>query len=79
MPVFTVPPRRVDARGRLCPLPTLLASLNLENMGSGDILELRADDPITRQDFPAWCREFGHDLANIREETDSFVFTVLKK
>jgi TusA-related sulfurtransferase len=48
-------------------------------MGSGDVLELRADDPITRQDFPAWCREFGHDLADIREETGSFVFTVLKK
>lgn len=50
----------VDARGRFCPMPTLLAALTLEKMRPGDILELHGDDPSTRRDLPAWCVESGH-------------------
>lgn len=68
----------VDARGRLCPLPTLMAALRLESMSSGEKLTLRADDPTTRQDFPSWVRERGYVLTDTVEEQDSFRFTVLK-
>ena len=63
----------VDARGRFCPMPTLLAALTLEKMASGDVLELRADDPATRRDLPAWCAESGHRFLGIDETPPAFV------
>lgn len=71
-------PRRLDARGYLCPMPTALASLAIEEMASGDVLELVADDPTTRRDLPGWCREFGHDLQSIQEKDGHFVLTIRK-
>ena len=70
--------RRVDARGYLCPMPTVLASLNLEQMAAGDSLELVADDPTTKRDLPAWCAEFGHTIKSLKEDESQFTVTIQK-
>ncbi len=70
--------RRVDARGYLCPMPTVLASLNLEEMAAGETLELLADDPTTKRDLPAWCAEFGHDFQGLKDENTHFTAVIRK-
>lgn len=70
--------RTVDARGCLCPVPTVKAALALEEMDKGKLLELLADDPVTRRDLPAWCRERGHVLLSIRED-DGFFHILIQK
>ncbi len=70
--------RRVDARGALCPVPTVKAALALEHMAPGEILELLVDDPVTRRDLPAWCRETGHQVQAIQEKGADFFIYIRK-
>lgn len=71
--------RIVDARGMLCPMPTVKTSLALEEMSSGQILKLIADDPATRRDLPVWCDEFGHTVLALEEDGNSFEVYIQKK
>lgn len=66
------PRSQVDARGALCPLPTVKSALALEQMAPGDVLELLADDPVTKRDLPAWCRGAGHVFLGIEEDKGFF-------
>jgi tRNA 2-thiouridine synthesizing protein A len=50
----------VDAIGLLCPLPIVRAAERARGLAPGAVLELRADDPVTRVDLPNWCRGQGH-------------------
>ena len=70
--------KKVDARGLLCPLPTVKVSLALEDMSPGQTLLLLADDPATQRDLPAWCREFGHRLLRQENQGGAFSLTIQK-
>ncbi|MGQ0645428.1 MAG: sulfurtransferase TusA family protein [Elusimicrobiota bacterium] len=70
--------RVVDARGCLCPIPTVRAALALEDMSRGQTLDLLADDPVTRRDLPAWCRGLGHAVASVRDEGAVFRMRIQK-
>lgn len=59
-------------------MPTLLATLALERMTSGEILEVTADDPTTRRDLPQWCVEAGHRLLGFTEQPPAFVARIQK-
>lgn len=52
----------LDARGLLCPLPVLKARKRLSRMDTGQVLEIRADDPAAILDVPFFCMETGHVL-----------------
>jgi tRNA 2-thiouridine synthesizing protein A len=71
--------RSIDTRGLLCPLPTVKASLLLEEMAAGQILELLADDSVTKRDLPEWCRSMGHKVLGIKESASDFRIYIKKK
>lgn len=52
----------VDAAGLLCPLPVLKARKWLLAMAPGQVLCLRATDPVAVIDIPHFCHEAGHVL-----------------
>ena len=52
----------LDTRGLLCPLPVLKARKRLQAMPAGALLQVLADDPAARVDFPHFCAEQGHAL-----------------
>lgn len=70
---------KVEARGALCPLPTVMVSLALEKMGPGELVDLLADDPTTRRDLVAWCGEFGHRVLEMAELRRGFRVRIKKK
>lgn len=70
--------RRVEARGAICPLPTVRVSLALEEMAPGGILDLLADDPTTRRDLVEWCGEFGHRVLGTFEMRKGFRIRIQK-
>lgn len=43
----------------------------LNNLESGQTLEVRATDPTVKVDLPAWCRLTGHKL--IKQEDDRYL------
>ena len=55
-----------DATGLLCPLPVLRANRKLRELPVGGVLTVRATDPAAEQDFPAYCRQTGHELVSSR-------------
>jgi TusA-related sulfurtransferase len=58
--VLPRPDAVVDATGLFCPLPIVRTAERVRGMRPGAVLELRADDPVTRVDLPNWCRGHGH-------------------
>lgn len=69
----------IDARGLLCPLPVLRANRALRSVPAGGLLVVRATDPAARTDFPAFCRQTGHELLSLEERDDVLIFTLRKR
>ncbi len=44
----------------------------------GGLLTVRATDPAAEQDFPAYCRQTGHQLVSATREGDVLVFVIRK-
>ena len=69
------PNATLDAKGLSCPLPVVKARLEIEKLGSGQVLEVLATDPGSVSDFENWTKMSGHDL--LSSEQDGGVFTYL--
>ena len=39
----------------------------------------RATDPAAEQDFPAYCKQTGHELVSSRREGDVLIFVIRKR
>jgi tRNA 2-thiouridine synthesizing protein A len=75
MPAATL---EYDATGLLCPLPVLRANRKLRELPDGGLLTVRATDPAAEQDFPAYCRQTGHELVSSGRDGDVLVFVIRK-
>ncbi len=69
----------LDATGLLCPLPVLKAAKRLRAMGSGEVLEVRADDPAAVVDMPHFCAEQGHEMLNATDEGGVQTYLIKRK
>ena len=68
-----------DATGLLCPLPVLRANRKMRELDPRGLLTVRATDKAAEQDFPAYCRQTGHELVSTAREGDVLVFVIRKK
>ena len=60
----------LDCAGLLCPLPVLRARKRLIQMASGQVLRLRATDPMAAIDVPHFCAEAGHEFLGASADGD---------
>lgn len=60
--------KTLDARGLCCPMPSVKTALALEAMKHGAVLEVMADDPVSKQDLPAWAESTGNTVLGMVEE-----------
>ena len=68
----------MDATGLLCPLPVLKLRKRLKTLAVDDHIAMRADDPAAIVDVPHFCAESGHELVEMREDTDAQIYVVRK-
>jgi len=68
-----------DATGLLCPLPVRSANRKLRELPAGGLLTVRATDPAAEQDFPAYCRQTGHELISSRRDGEVLIFVIRKR
>ena len=68
-----------DGSGLLCPLPVLRANRALRALAAGQTLKVLATDPAAAQDFPAYCRQTGHELVATGSEGAILVFIIRKR
>lgn len=69
----------LDTSGLICPLPVLRARKALRDMDPGAILEVRATDPASVRDFPAFCDAAGYTLIDAEVRDDIFIFRIAKE
>lgn len=53
--------KTVDARAMSCPGPLLEAKKSIGSVQVGEVLEIWAGDPNTKDDMPRWCKKVGHE------------------
>lgn len=70
--------RVLDATGLLCPEPVFRARQCLAAMRPGDLLEIRADDPLAEVDLAVFCERTGHEMVSIDRSGDCRVFVLRK-
>jgi tRNA 2-thiouridine synthesizing protein A len=72
------PALEIDARGFHCPVPTLKLQKALESLRPGDVVRLRADDPMAKVDVPHFANQTGHEVLSVEQEGGALTFLVRK-
>jgi tRNA 2-thiouridine synthesizing protein A len=69
---------KIDARGRICPLPLFYTKKKMDELKTGEELEVLTDDDIAKNTIPQWSREHGYEIVTV-EESGSEFRVVIKK
>ena len=67
-----VPDYTLDVRGECCPYPLILSKKRVEQMKSGEILKITADDPVAPQNIDSWAKKSGNKLLAVKQEGNIF-------
>ncbi len=59
---------QLDTLGYFCPMPIILTSKKIKDLGPGQVLEVLSDDEGIKKDMPAWCETTGHAMVGMEEE-----------
>jgi len=70
----------LDAPGSSCANLTPMIKQRMNTMSSGQVLEVRADDPAAREGVPAWSRLTGNPLlAQVEDDPEHTRFYLKRK
>lgn len=72
------PDMTLDAKGLSCPMPLLKTKKAMNQISSGQILEVLGTDPGSKNDLPGWCERSGHEFVGAKEEEGFFRFFIKK-
>ena len=70
--------KELDARGLNCPLPILRTRKMLNELASGQILQVKATDPGSVKDMRAFANQTGNQLVASSEHAGEYVFLLRK-
>lgn len=73
---MTEPPRLVDARGHVCPTPSLRLMKAMEGAPAGTVFVLLATDPMARIDVPYLMAQKQGRLLEVQEAEGVIRLTV---
>ncbi|QCS53024.1 sulfurtransferase TusA family protein [Priestia flexa] len=68
----------VDAKGLACPMPIVKTKKAMNELNSGEILEIHTTDKGAKSDLAAWAKSMGHVLVKHEEEGSVFKFWIQK-
>ncbi|EDL64227.1 sulfurtransferase TusA family protein [Bacillus sp. SG-1] len=68
----------LDAKGLACPMPIVKTKKAINELQSGDVLEIHATDKGAKSDLTAWAKSGGHELVKHEEDNDVFKFWIKK-
>ncbi|MDQ0158405.1 sulfurtransferase TusA family protein [Alkalibacillus salilacus] len=70
--------KTLDAKGLACPMPIVKTKKAIDDVESGEILEVQATDAGAKSDLAAWTKSSGHELVDTKEEGGVYTFYVKK-
>jgi tRNA 2-thiouridine synthesizing protein A len=68
----------LNAKGLACPMPIVKSKKAIDQLESGQVLEIHATDKGAKSDLTAWAKSGGHELLEHTEEDDVLKFWVKK-
>ncbi|WP_096186345.1 sulfurtransferase TusA family protein [Evansella halocellulosilytica] len=68
----------LDAKGLACPMPIVKTKKAINEIESGQVLEVHTTDKGAKSDLTAWAKSTGHELLDYREENDVLIFLIKK-
>lgn len=68
----------LDAKGLACPMPIVKTRKAINELESGQILEVHATDKGAKADLAAWSASTGHELVKQDEENGVLKFWIKK-
>ena len=68
----------LDAKGLACPMPIVKTKKAINELNSGQILEIHTTDKGAKNDLSAWAKSGGHELLNFEEDQDVLKFWIKK-
>ncbi|MCM3764588.1 sulfurtransferase TusA family protein [Neobacillus niacini] len=68
----------LDAKGLACPMPIVKTRKAMNDLLSGQILEIHATDKGAKNDLTAWAKSGGHELVKHEEENGILKFWIIK-
>ncbi len=69
---------QVDCVGLYCPVPVMRAREEIDQLEVGNLMELVADDPASKEDIPRWAKRAGHLLVTMRQDGEEFHYLIQK-
>jgi tRNA 2-thiouridine synthesizing protein A len=75
---MTEPTRTVDASGLACPMPIVRTRQAIDELTTGDVLQVISTDRGSVTDIPSWTETLGHTLLDARQEDGKFVYLIKK-
>lgn len=70
--------RELDVRGLNCPQPILRLRAGLNNMASGQVLQVIATDPGSVRDIVTFCEQTDNTLLSSSREAGEYFFLIQK-
>lgn len=71
--------KMLDATGLACPMPIVQTKKALNEMESGQVLEIHATDKGAKSDLQAWASASGHIMLEQTEDNRVLKFWIRKK
>lgn len=68
----------LDAKGLACPMPIVRTKKAINELKSGQVLEIHATDKGAKNDLTAWANSGGHELMKDTEEDGILKFWIKK-
>lgn len=70
--------KMLDAKGLACPMPIVKTKKAMNELNSGEILEIHVTDKGAKNDLTAWATSGGHVLLKYDEEDNVQKFWIKK-
>ena len=70
--------KTIDCKGLSCPEPILHTKMAMNELSSGQVLEVVATDPGSLNDMDAWSRRTGNPIVDKTENDGVFKFFLKK-
>ncbi|MFU0788868.1 sulfurtransferase TusA family protein [Cerasibacillus sp. JNUCC 74] len=68
----------LDAKGLACPMPVVRTKKAMDDLKSGEILEVHTTDQGSKSDLTAWAKSGGHEIVKNTEEGEVLKFWIKK-
>jgi tRNA 2-thiouridine synthesizing protein A len=74
-----MPDKELDCTGLFCPEPIFRTRMALDELASGQTLEVHADDPAAYEDLRRLAERLGHTIVSEKKEGDETIIVIKKK